>query len=169
MRRASRADLAALEALEAHFPGDRISRATFRRWLTVTSAELWVAVRELDGVEQVVGDALVAYRRGSSSARLMSLVSHPEQRRQGVAATLLRVAEEAAGDRGVARMRLEVRCDNHAAISLYQRAGYQRVAWLPAYYHDGSDGWRLEKHLDAAPANTLGVRCQICASDAKVR
>jgi ribosomal-protein-alanine N-acetyltransferase len=140
--------LAALLALEAQFPGDRIRAAGFRRWLASSRNDVWVAVHEVDGVCRVVGDALVAYRTGSDIARLMSLVSDPSQRRQGVAKALLAAAEGAARERGVARMRLEVRCDNEAALALYQRSGYRSLARLSGYYQDGCDGWRMEKQLD---------------------
>jgi len=151
VRRAARDDLVALLALEEQFPGDRISRASFRRWLVSPTGDVWVAVRAGEGGERVVGDALVAYRRNSSGARLMSLVADASERRQGVAAALLQVAEEAARERGARRMRLEVRCDNDAAIALYQRSGYRLVARLGGYYQDGADGWRMEKRF--APAS----------------
>jgi ribosomal protein S18 acetylase RimI-like enzyme len=151
VRRASHSDLEPLLALEAQFPGDRVSRASFRHWLEGANGDVWVAVAEFEGTLSVVGDALVAYRRGSDIARLMSLVSDPGQRRRGVAAALLAVAERAAMDRGMRRMRLEVRGDNTAAIALYQRAGYRMLAHLRGYYEDGADGWRMEKRLVAEP------------------
>ena len=152
MRRAVRADLAALLALEEQFPGDRISRAAFRRWLAHPTADLWVAVRASEGSERLVGDALVAYRRTSDGARLLSLVTDDRERRQGVAGLLLQAVEAAAWARGAARMRLEVRCDNEAALALYRRAGYRNVAYLPGYYQDGGDGWRMEKRLAPSPS-----------------
>ena len=44
-------------------------------------------------------------------------------------------------------MRLEVRSDNPAAIALYERRGYRRIARLPGFYEDGADGWRYVKVL----------------------
>jgi ribosomal protein S18 acetylase RimI-like enzyme len=40
-----------------------------------------------------------------------------------------------------------VRADNAAALRLYERGGYRRIARLRAYYEDGADGWRYEKAL----------------------
>jgi len=151
VRRATHADLEALLALEAQFPGDRVSRTSFRRWLTEAHGDVWVAVAELEGTVRVVGDALVSYRHGSDIARLMSLVSDPGLRRRGVAAALLAAAERAARARGMRRMRLEVRSDNDAALALYQRAGYKSLVPLRGYYQDGTDGWRMEKRLSPEP------------------
>ena len=41
---------------------------------------------------------------------------------------------------------------NQAAITLYEQHGYRRLATLPHYYQDGSDGWRYEKPLRWFPS-----------------
>jgi ribosomal protein S18 acetylase RimI-like enzyme len=42
-------------------------------------------------------------------------------------------------------MVLEVREDNSTALTLYYRAGYQRMAHIPGYYQDGAAALRLTK------------------------
>ncbi len=153
VRRADRSDLAALEALERSFPGDRLQRASLARLLGRESAELWVA--EVDG--EVVGDAVVLFRKGFASARLYSLVVSPESRGRGVARALLARAEEGARERGAVSMRLEVRADNDAAIALYRKVGYEVVGTTADYYQDHSEALRMLKRFAGGGATVLGV------------
>jgi ribosomal protein S18 acetylase RimI-like enzyme len=144
IRRASRADLDALLALEeATFDSDRISRAQWRRHIGSDSATLLVS-----GVPGRVDAAVVVfYRRNTCSARLYSLAVRAHARGTGLGGALLAAAEADARARGRTSMRLEVRCDNPAAIALYERRGYARIARLPGFYEDGADAWRYAKPL----------------------
>lgn len=147
IRRASRADLDALLALEeATFDSDRISRAQWRRHIDSGSATVLVS-----GTSGRVDAAVVVfYRRNTRSARLYSLAVGAHARGTGLGSALLTAAEADARARGRASMRLEVRCDNPSGIALYERRGYARVARLPGFYEDGADAWRYAKAL--APA-----------------
>lgn len=149
VRGAERADLPALLALEGHFPGDRLGKASLNRFLVSESAEVWVATER--GV--VVGDAIVLYRRGFASARLYSIVVDPRWRGRGVAGALLERAERAARERGAVAMRLEVRSDNDGAIRLYRARGYESVGTTDHYYEDGGDAVRMRKRFVAAHAH----------------
>ena len=71
----------------------------------------------------------------------------PEYRGRGIAQQLIEAAHRQARQRGCRRVVLEVRCDNAAALALYQRRGYRAVEMLPAYYEDGADGTRLAVDL----------------------
>jgi [ribosomal protein S18]-alanine N-acetyltransferase len=141
-------DLEALLALEASFPGDRLGRAAFWRFLRSAHAAVWIA--EVGGAP--VGDAIVVYRRGYGSARLVSLVVAPGWRRRGIGRVLLRHAEREATRRGCLALRLEVRADNLAALALYQGLGYASVGSTDHYYEDGSAAVRMRKLL--APDRT---------------
>lgn len=143
LRAAVAADLPALLALEAQFPGDRLSPRQFRHHLTSRSARLWVA--EAGG--SLVGASLVFFRAGSVGARLYSLVVDARARGRGIGALLLSDAEAAALSRGCVWMGLEVRADNMAAIALYRRSGYRLVGPLASYYSDGGDGLRFRREL----------------------
>lgn len=180
VRRATRADLEALVRLEASFPGDRISRASFQRFLDAATADVWVAVAEAASAggdraagsdaatarrpatvaSTVVGDAVVTYRRGFHGARLYSLVTDPAHRGRGVASAILDVAEAAAFERGCVSMRLEVRLDNVGAIAVYERRGYERVGVTDDFYEDGSDALRMRKRLREGHARLLSVPYQ---------
>lgn len=143
IRRAVRGDLQALVALEALFPGDRLSAASFHHLLARGHADLWVY--ELAG--EIRADAVVLYRRRSKRARLYSLITHPDYRACGCAGQLLALAENAAHQRGCTQIGLEVRADNDIARGLYERRGYRPCKLLAGFYDDGTSALRMEKSL----------------------
>jgi ribosomal-protein-alanine N-acetyltransferase len=88
---------------------------------------------------------------------IMNVAVDPSQLRQGIATALL---ENLIGRLGEdARMTLEVRPSNHAAIALYERFGFLAAGTRRRYYQDnGEDAlimWRtpatLEGRLDDVP------------------
>jgi ribosomal protein S18 acetylase RimI-like enzyme len=144
IRRASLADLDCLLALEeATFDVDRISRAQWRRHIHRASATV-LAAGAAGGIDAA---AVVFYRRHARVARLYSLAVGSHARGTGLGGALLAAAETDARERGCHAMRLEVRVDNPAAIALYERHGYARVARQPHFYEDGADAWRYAKTL----------------------
>lgn len=151
-RRARRPDLDGLVALEALFPGDRVSRRSFARLLRAASAEIWVCSREVC----LLGNAVVLYRAHSRSARLYSLVVDPTVRGQGIATALLAAVESAAAHRGCTQLHLEVRRNNAAALALYTKRSYRVVRSIADYYEDGQAALRLEHSL-AATAPTMAA------------
>lgn len=146
-RAALAADLSALLALEARFPGDRLSARQFRYHLDNPRARL----RVLAEGAALLGYHLLLTRADSRWARLYSLVVDPMARGRGLGRTLLADAERQARRAGCAGLRLEVRQDNVAASALYAAAGYRRLTALPGYYEDGSDGWRLVRDFGHDP------------------
>lgn len=145
-RRATLRDLDALLALEQDFPSDRLSRRSFRRFLTRGNADIWVCVAG----DRVVGNAVVLYRAATKTARLYSIVTDPRMRGRGVARTLLQTVEAAARRRGIERVCLEVRADNVAAITLYEKFRYRLARRIKRFYEDGQDALRFEHVLAAA-------------------
>ena len=134
-------DLAAIEA--AVFPGDRISRRSFRALIERETAEALVAISG----DRLAGYAIVLFRKGSGVARLYSIATGPDFGGQGVGRLLLDAAETAAFDHDRLLLRLEVREDNARAIRIYEKAGYRRIGREPDYYEDGATALRYEKTL----------------------
>lgn len=147
VRDATHTDLQALLALEALFPGDRMSARQYRRHLANPGARMRVAM----AAGALVGASVLFFRRGSTAARLYSLIVAPAARGQGLGRRLLDDAEQGAGARGCSRLRLEVRADNAAAIALYRQRGYQSVGRIDGYYEDGADALRFHKPLMPDP------------------
>lgn len=150
LRPARLADLDALVALEVRaFDVDVVSRRSFRRFLTVSSAHAIVA--EWQGA--LAGYALVLFRPNTPIARLYSIAVAPELAGNGIGPALLAAAENAARRRGCRVMRLEVHEDNARAIRRYRRAGYRLFGRFPDYYDDGAPALRFDKDLGGAPAS----------------
>ena len=144
IRRARRNDLAALVELEQGvFSSDRMSARQLRHHLANPLADILVAAH--DGA--VLGAAVVFFRRQHRIARLYSVAIAARARGMGLGAALLAAAERAAKARRSTALRLEVRKDNAAAQSLYERRGYQRFGAKAAYYEDGHDALCYEKSL----------------------
>ncbi len=71
----------------------------------------------------------------------------PNHRRKGISQQLLGEIEAIFRKEGAVECRLEVREDNAAALSLYQKLGYQKVARLEQYYGE-THGLYLRKTLE---------------------
>ena len=133
-REARSTDIDALARLEAdRFVSDRLSRRSLLALAKSPSADLLVACR----AEAPIGYVALLTRRGGRTARLYSIAVAAEEAGRGVGASLLAAAEDAARARDADRMHLEVRADNPAAVTFYERAGYRPVGRRPGYYEDG--------------------------------
>ncbi|HUP22060.1 MAG TPA: GNAT family N-acetyltransferase [Thermoanaerobaculia bacterium] len=82
-------------------------------------------------------------------AELLRLAVRPEARTHGVASSLLARIRCALRTDRVTSLYLEVRSDNVAAIGLYDKWRFERVAVRRGYYADGVDAvvlrWRLDE------------------------
>lgn len=137
------ADLPALLALEAGFPGDRLSPRQFRHHLGSPRARLRVI--EVDST--VTGYLLLLRHARRGPWRLYSLVVDPACRGLGLGQRLLDDALRQAADAGAPALDLEVREDNAAAIGLYRRHGFVERGRRPGYYDDGAAALRMRHAL----------------------
>jgi len=144
IRHALLTDLEALVALEnSSFDTDRLSRRSFRHWLTTEHRALLVA--EAD--HKVVGYILIIYHPGTRLARIYSLAVTHQLRGGGIARMLMTSGEQAASDDGRLYLRLEVSVDNAPAIKLYESLGYQKFGIYRDYYEDHKDALRYQKRI----------------------
>lgn len=148
-RIATLSDLQGLVKLENQcFNYDRISKRSFRYFLTKSQAEIWVIDQpSADKSALVCAYGLVLFHRGTSLARIYSLAVDPQARGKGYARQLMQVMEISASKHNALFIRLEVADDNLGALRLYQAMGYEPIRRLHQYYEDGHDGLRLEKRL----------------------
>ncbi len=109
------------------------------------------------GVENgsVVGYAGLDH--GGDSADVMTVAVVPVWRGRGLGDVLLDDLVRRAGGRGATALMLEVRADNAAALRLYGRHGFERVAVRRRYYQPG-DVDALVMRRQVAVARATGDR-----------
>lgn len=144
IRPALLSDLDGLVTLEnASFSTDKLSRRSFRHWLTTEHRALLVAEVE----QHVAGYILIIYHPGTRLARIYSLAVSPQQRGTGIAKALMTAGEQAALDDGRLYLRLEVGIDNTPAIKLYEALGFKKFGLYRDYYQDHKDALRYQKRI----------------------
>jgi ribosomal protein S18 acetylase RimI-like enzyme len=144
IREARYSDLDVLIGIENRsFQTDRLSRRSLKHLLLKGNAT--TLVDEEAGTVRAY--ALVLYNKGTSLARLYSLVVDPDLRGLGIGRKILEAAERDALENECVIMRLEVRQDNQTAIKLYREHGYRPLDTVHDYYEDHMDALRLEKSL----------------------
>jgi ribosomal-protein-alanine N-acetyltransferase len=92
------------------------------------------------GVE--LGGDLVAFVMAQTIAGesdILTVATDPDQRRQGLATTLIGALINRLGERGVSRITLDVAEDNAAARALYRSFGFTEDGRRPRYYTTGRD------------------------------
>lgn len=126
---------------------DAIARAAFRA--------PWPRQAFADELDRPHGRLVVARDPGvvgylvywlvADEVHLLSIATHPDARRRGIAAALMaHLAEASVGARVVT---LEVRAGNAAAIALYRRSGFTTAATRRGYYAaDGEDALVMLRH-----------------------
>jgi len=85
------------------------------------------------------GDAICAFLIGraiAGEAEVLTLAVDPDQRRRGLARSLLDAAIGVAEEAGSEVMLLEVAANNLSAIGLYEGAGFIRAGARRGYYKD---------------------------------
>jgi [ribosomal protein S18]-alanine N-acetyltransferase len=92
----------------------------------------------------------------ADEVHVISVATHPNLRRRGAAALLLRMLIEQARSDRARHVLLEVRRSNHAAIRLYRSQGFSAMGVRRAYYADNSED-AIEMMLAIDPATGLVV------------
>jgi ribosomal-protein-alanine N-acetyltransferase len=131
IRRLVYSDLPAVLSIERRSFGTPWSLAMFVLELSKPSG-ICLAIESRDG--------LVGYLVCSRYAEvwhLMNVAVAPERRREGIASNLLGHLFGEVGDG--ARITLEVRTSNGAAIAMYERFGFRSAGHRRRYYHDNGE------------------------------
>lgn len=146
IRLATLADVSALTIIEAQsFPHDALSARSFRRFIKLGEAEVWVI--ENPQTKTVQGYAIMLYRQATKLARLYSFAIDPVHRRYGIGSRLLNFMENLAQQAHSLFMRLEVKADDHESHAFFQQRGYSEVGLKTDYFDDHSDARVLQKQL----------------------
>jgi ribosomal-protein-alanine N-acetyltransferase len=77
---------------------------------------------------------MIVWRLAGEQADILTLAVRPAFRRQGLARTLLAQALENLGAQGIQTLFLDVEDGNHAAIHLYEQAGFTHQRRRKLYY-----------------------------------
>lgn len=95
------------------------------------------ALLATDAAKQPQGFVLMrcaAFADGGGEAEVITIATHPDAHRLGVARALMGAALDRARTLGMARVFLEVAADNAAAQALYAALGFVEVGRRAAYY-----------------------------------
>lgn len=89
----------------------------------------------------------IDFWRIPDEVQILNLATHPQHRRRGIASLLVEEAVTAARAHHALRVQLEVRRSNVAAIALYEKHHFRRVALRPNYYRDREDALIMIREL----------------------
>lgn len=140
------ADVDAIIPLERKlFAGDPPwSAEQFRSELAGVPDTRWYVVAEQDG--ELAGYAGVSV--AIDTAEIQTLAVGPAHQRRGLGTLLLETLVAEAVRRGARELLLEARADNDAALALYAKHGFERIAVRRGYYGAGRyDGVVLRRRL----------------------
>lgn len=123
-------DVSAIAKLEQICFSDPWSEASIKSELN-NPLSYWLVADDNGTIAGYVGSQSVL-----DSADMMNIAVAPEYRRRGVGRMLINNLISYLREQKVIALLLEVRVSNMAAISLYQKFGFQQVGRRPRYYHN---------------------------------
>ncbi len=129
---------AILQIEQACFGVDAFNRRQMR-YLIQSQNPFLIAMAE----KRIAGYMILLKRKKVSMLRLYAIAIHPDFRGKGLASSLVDKAIQIASASGFSKISLEVRTDNHAAVSLYRQKGFEVTKQLSQYYKDGMEGYRM--------------------------
>lgn len=158
IRRATAEDAASMLDIESRAFADSDDRFTLRQIRRlIANPRARVAVAEHEGLVAGWCVALIRTHRRTKSGRVYSVAVDPAMTGVGLGRGMLNWMLDALEQEGIARVYLEVRATNVAAISLYTSAGFRAIKTLSRYYAGDVDGLRMLRVAPSgAPALTDG-------------
>ena len=129
-----RDDLTEILAIERDAFTSPWTEGMFLDELRTTQAQCLVVRACMTGKVLIAG--YIIFWMVADETHLHNLAVRKEFRRQGLAASLLRLMKEIAAGVGIEKQTLEVRETNLAAIELYRKCGFVVKGRRPKYYTD---------------------------------
>jgi ribosomal-protein-alanine acetyltransferase len=126
------------------FDKEAFTRQQIAYLLTDYNCISLIAIMNNEIVGFIIG--AVDYERNAQVGHILTIDVAPDYRQKGVAQKLLREIEKIFKEKGFRASHLEVREDNIAALGLYQKLGYKKIAKLKNYYGN-AHGIYLKKDL----------------------
>jgi len=116
-----------LPALEQDFEWIKVIQSEAGLPLWKPSSASWVLERS----------GFVIWQVASYECELLSIAVNAIERGKGYAKALMEHSHKEFAKQGIKKFFLEVRENNTAAISLYKKFGYEKIAERKKYYADG--------------------------------
>ena len=101
----------------------------------------------------VIGYAILANTH--SLGYVLSIAVHPKNRNQGYAGMLLNFLETKCREKGLSKLRLDVRINNTTAIELYKKLGLMEIRRKSNFYGNGIDALLMEKTVTLQSEQTV--------------
>jgi ribosomal-protein-alanine N-acetyltransferase len=140
-------DLASFPAQDLGATGQDDARASRERQLREELARTWARLRVArSGTSELLG--YVLFWHVADEIHLLNVAVRPDLRRRGIGRVLVEEVVAYARSHAAAKVLLEVRASNTAALRLYERLGFVRFHVRSRYYADGEDG--VEMMLETA-------------------
>lgn len=144
IRPAKLKDLESLAELEQiAFEKDAFKRRRIRYLITRANSTVFV----LEKSNVILGMAILLWHKNRNNGRIYNIVVAPKYQGRGHGEILLKECERACKRRRCRFISLEVRVDNKPAIAFYKKHGFEIVGKIPAYYEDGTAGFKMFKPL----------------------
>jgi ribosomal-protein-alanine N-acetyltransferase len=117
--------------------------ARVQHFISGAESSVIVARRE----QRIAAFAIMHF--GDDVAHLNLLAVAPQHRRQGLGAQLMEWLTATAVEAGVFRINLELRTQNAAARSFYERLGFEQLGVVQGYYQGREAALRMSRRLEA--------------------
>jgi len=120
----------------------------------INNGQLWVAVIDdvIAGVSAITTEQYAEYANVGLDVSETAIVTHrlavsPHFRGRGIAAALLKQAEQVALDTGIAVLRIDTNTQNQATQALFPKAGYIYAGEIGLEFRPGLRFYCYEKRL----------------------
>lgn len=144
IRKATLSDLnKILEIENICFENERFSRKQFIHLISKSKGIFFIA----ESNSSIVGYISLLQRSNAKNLRIYSIAVHPEARGQQIGQKFIEISKNIAKMEGLQYISLEVRTDNAAAISLYNKNGFIITSIIQGYYGNGENAFKMEAVL----------------------